>query len=300
MKKIVISGVNGFIGSTLCNKFLEMGYEVIGLSRSEAKHNNIIDSPNYTFLRIDQINLELLKNADIFYHLAWNMGEYNTKDSVLACTTELDNIKMSCEMMELAVKAQVKRVVFIGSISEEMYYFDDKRNLTNIKGRIYGMGKKMASDIMQKMAYDAGIEYIHALLANTYGPNDYNNKAVSQFIKKMVNNIDLQLIDANDLADWVYVDDTVNGLIACGEKGKNLKAYYIGHRVIKSFGDYIESLKQVLNSQSKLDFGVFVEALGYDYSKVDLDALYNDTGFECTSDFKESIIKTKNWLIKKM
>ena len=298
MKKVVISGVNGFIGSSLCNKFLEMGYEVIGIGRSEAKHNNIIASSNYTFLKIDQINLELLKNADIFYHLAWNMGEYNTKDNILACTTELDNVKMSCEMMELAVKAQIKRVVFIGSISEKMYYFDDKRNLTNIKGRIYGMGKEMASNVMQKMAYDASIEYIHALLANTYGPNDYNNKAVSQFIKKMVNNDDLQLINANDLADWVYIDDTVNGLIACGEKGKNLKTYYIGHRVIKYFGDYIKDLKQVLNSQSKLNFGVFVEVLGYNYSKVDLDALYNDTGFECTSDFKESIIKTKNWLIK--
>ena len=179
-----------------------------------------------------------------------------------------------------------------------MYYFDENRNLTNVKGRIYGIGKETASNICQKLIIDSGGEYIHALLANTYGPNDYNNKAVSQFIKKMVNNDDLQLINANDLADWVYIDDTVNGLIACGEKGKNLKTYYIGHRVIKCFGDYIKDLKQVLNSQSKLNFGVFVETLGYNYSKVDLDALYNDTGFECTSDFKESIIKTKNWLIK--
>lgn len=298
MKKIVISGVNGFIGSSLCNKFLEMGYQVIGIGRSEDKHKNIIENNNYTFIKSDEIDLEIIKDADIFYHLAWNMSLYNTKDNMLACTTELENIKMSCEMMTNAIKAHVKRFIFAGSISEEMYYFDENRKLTAIKGRIYGMGKESANNIMQKQAYDANMEYIHVLLANTYGPHDFNFKAVCQFIKKMVNNEDLQLISESDQADWVYIDDTVNGLVAIGNKGINYKKYYLGHRQILTFGEYIILLKKVLESKSKLEFGVFQEQLGYDYSKVNLDELYNDTGFECQADFKESILKTKEWLEK--
>ena len=275
-----------------------MGYQVIGIGRSEAKHKNIIDSSNYTFLKIDQLDLELLKNADIFYHLAWNMSEYNTKDNMLACKIELENIKMSCEMAQLAIDAKIKRFIFVGSISEEMYYFDENRELTNVKGRIYGIGKETANNLCQKMTYDNNIEYIHTLLANTYGPYDYNFKAVCQFIKKMVNNEILQLIDENDLADWVYINDTVGGLIEVGEKGKNLQKYYIGHRKILTFKEYIIALKKALNSESELCFGVYQEKLGYDYSKLDLDKLYRDTGFECRYDFNESINNTKDWLIK--
>lgn len=298
MKKVVISGVNGFIGSALCNMCLSMGYRVIGIFRSEDKHNLINKSENFIPMQIDKIDIEVLKEADIFYHLAWNMKLYNTKDSLLATQVELDNIKMSCEMMDYAIKAQVKKFVFIGSISQEMYYFDDSRKLTDIKGRIYGLGKQMANEVCKKMAYDANIEYNLAILANTFGPNDYNKKAVSQFIMKMSTDEDLDLIEENDLADWVYIDDTVAGLIAIGNKGHNMKSYYIGHDKIITFKEYIEKLKEALGSKSKLNFGVFTELMGYDYSKVDLEALYNDTGFKCNSNFEESVIKTRNWLNK--
>ena len=300
MKKIVISGVNGFIGSSLCDAFSKFKdeYNVIGIGRGENRQPRLDN--NYVYMKYDEINLDLIKDADVFYHLAWNMSLYNTKDSILACKTELENIKMSCDMMMLAINANVKRFVFAGSISEEMYYFDNNRNLTDIKGRIYGMGKETASNIMQKMAYDSHIEYIHALLANTYGPNDYNNKAVSVFISKMINNEDLSLISENDLADWVYIDDTVKGLITIGEKGHSYKKYYIGHRKIKSFGEYINSLKEVLKSDSKLNFNVYNEPLGYNYNNLDLDSLYNDTGFECSADFKDSILTTKEWVKKRL
>ncbi len=299
MKKIVIAGVTGFIGSSLCNKFLEMGYQVIGIGRSDDTLGRVHQNSNYIFMKQDQIDYNLLKDADIFYQLAWNMGLYNTKDNILACDTELENVKLSYGIMDIAIKANAKKFVFIGSISQEMYYFDENRELTNVKGRIYGLGKEFASNLCQKLAYDANIEYNLAILANTYGPNDYNNKAVSQFINKMVQNEDLNLISEKDLADWVYIDDTVEGLIYIGEKGINMKSYYLGHREIKTFGEYMRALKETLHSTSKLNFDVYEEKLGYDYSKVDLEALYQDTGFSCHADFDESILKTEKWLRKK-
>ena len=89
----------------------------------------------------------------------------------------------------------------------------------------------------------------------------------------------------------------MNALIAVGEKGKNLKTYYLGHRKIPTFYENIILLKKVLNSKSKLKFGVFKESLGYDYSKVDLNSLYEDAGFECKADFEESFKKTIDWLL---
>lgn len=298
MKKIVISGVNGFIGSSLCNKFLEMEYQVIGIGRSQAKHQNIIASSNYTFMKTDAIDLEILKEADIFYHLAWNMSVYNSRDNDVTCEVEVENIKMSYETMKMAIKAGIKKFIFCGSITRDKFYFDENRKLTNIMGSIYGIAKQAASDICQKLAIDAGMEYNNALLANTYGPKDYSKKVVFGFIKKMVNDEDLSLIEEHDQADWVYIEDTIDALISVGLKGKNMKTYYLGHRKIATFGENIHVLKEALESKSKLNFGVYKEIIGYDYSKVDLDALYKDTGFECQADSKESLKKTADWFEK--
>lgn len=298
MKKIVISGVNGFIGSSLCNKFLKMGYQVIGIGRSVDKCENIEKSSNYIYMKNSEIDLELIENADIFYHLAWNMKVYNSRDNKTSCEVEVENIKMSYETMEMAIKAHIKKFIFCGSITSDKYYFNKNRELTDIKGSIYGIAKQSASDICQKLAVDAEMEYNNALLANTYGPKDYSKKVVFSLIKKMSNNEDLNLIEKNDLADWVYIDDTINALVNVGLKGKNMKKYYLGHRKIATFGENIITLKKILNSNSKLNFGVFKEIIGYDYSKIDLDDLYNDTGFECQADFEESFKKTIEWFRK--
>ena len=296
--KIAICGVTGFIGSSLCEKFLQMGYQVIGIGRKENDRIKNFNKNNFKFIKINDLKETSLKDIDIFYDLAWNMSFANTKDNVKAYETEIENLEMTCNIVNYAIKSKVKKIVFCGSINQNKYYFNENRNFNDIKGSIYGITKQAASDICQKMAYDANIDYNHALLTNTYGPNDYNNKAVSFFIKKMQNNEELNLISENDPADWVYIDDTVNALIAVGEKGKNMKTYYLGHKKIQTFKENILALKKVLNSNSKLNFGVYKEYVGSNYYNIDLNSLYNDTGFECQCDFKESILKTQEWLNK--
>ncbi len=294
MKKIAISGVTGFIGSTLCQKFLDQGYEVIGLGRRENERTKGITNPHFTFMYLDKMDANILRDTDIFYHFAWNMDLANTPDFTLAWNTELSNLKMTCETLDFAIKAGVKKIVFCGSISQEKYCFDANHNLTDIKGSIYGMTKQLASDIWRRIANDEHREYNLVLLANTYGPHDL--KTVCKFIKRISLNEDLNLIEENDLVDWVYIDDTINGLVAVGEKGHNLKTYYLGHRQITSFGEKIKEIKRILNSQSQLNFGTFKETKGTDYTKIDLDALYRDTGFECQCDFATGILKIHDWL----
>lgn len=298
MKKIVITGATGFIGSHLCYKFLEMGYEVIGIGRKENDRITKINNKNFTFMTFSDLNLNKLKKADIFYHIAWNMSLANTKDNEKALELELSNLKMTCETIDFAIKANVKKIVFCGSIAQNKCYYEEENSnvVTNINGGLYGIFKHTASDICRKLAYDAKIQYNHALLTHTYGPTDL--KTICFFIKTIARNEDLNLIQENDLVDWNYIDDTVNGLIAIGEKGHNMKTYYVGHRKINTFGENIKNIKSILHSTSKLNFGTFQETKGIDYSHIDLDALYNDTGFECKCDFKESIEKTVDWLKK--
>ncbi len=295
MKKIAISGVTGFIGSSLCYKLLDMGYQVIGIGRKKNDKIEKINNPHFTFVTFEDLNNNnILNNVDIFYHTAWNMDYCNSPDFTMSWITELSNLKMTCETLDIAIKSGVKKIVFCGSISQEKYCFDQNHELTDIKGSIYGITKQLASDIWRRIANDEKREYNLALLANTYGPNDL--KTVTKFIKKIALNEELNLVEENDLVDFIYIDDAVNGLIAIGEKGKHLKTYYLGHRRIPTFGEQIKTIKKVLHSKSHLIFGTFKETKGTDYKKIDLDALYNDTGFECQSKFEDNIQNIYNWL----
>ena len=63
-----------------------------------------------------------------------------------------------------------------------------------------------------------------------------------------------------------------------------------------SFRNIISKIRDIIASDIELGFGEYPDAPSVDYSLIDLDALYRDTGFECKADFKESILKTAEWI----
>ena len=110
-----------------------------------------------------------------------------------------------------------------------------------------------------------------------------------------------KLVEGSNLYDMIYIDDIARAFEAIGESGKNMKSYYVGHRMVKTFREIIEEIAQILNPNCPLLFGEYPDApSGVDYANIDPNALYNDTGFECQADFKESIIKTAQWLKKEI
>ena len=62
------------------------------------------------------------------------------------------------------------------------------------------------------------------------------------------------------------------------------------------FRSKLIAMKDILHSKSELKFGEYKDETFVNYTDFDLDALYNDTGFECKSNFRESILKTAEWL----
>lgn len=93
-----------------------------------------------------------------------------------------------------------------------------------------------------------------------------------------------------------YISDIVKGLICVAESDYSFKQYNIGHIKFDSFKEKLVAMQQILNSKSELKFGEFNDDTYIDYSKYDLNALHEDTGFECKADFRESIIKTAEWV----
>lgn len=300
MKKVIITGATGFIGQALTKKLLEQGCTVYGVDINlnileELKtFGNFIsvnaDFTRYSFLA-EMINE---KDIDVFYHFAWQ-GVFG--DAFKDYTLQLSNANYACEALMQAKKLGCKKFVLAGTYNEfEIKNFISSECFEPRFTCIYSSSKLVAELICKTLAYNYGIEYSAGLICMAYGENNKSNMLANIVISQLNDGIEPKLIEGNNFYDMIYIDDIVEAFIAIGLSGVNLKSYYVGHRELKKFKDLFCQIRDVINPSVNLNFGAYSDTVNMDYSLIDLDALYNDTGFECKADFKESILKTAQWL----
>lgn len=300
MKKVIITGAGGFIGGALTKHLLEKGVTVYGVDISAEKFSAYSDHETFIpvvadFSKYDRLADMIEDDIDVFYHFAWQ-GVFGAafKDYAL----QLNNAKYACEAIEQAIKIGCKKFVFAGTMNE--YEMDSYIKADYFEPRytyIYSAVKQVSEAIGKTLAFNNGIEFCTGRIAMAYGKNNYSMMIPNVVMKNLISNTPCKLIEGNDLYDMIYIDDIVRAFEAIGERGKNMKSYYIGHRKITTFREIIERIAEVLNPNCPLLFGEYPDVpSGVDYDNIDLDALYYDTGFECKANFEESIRKTAEWI----
>lgn len=302
MNKVIITGAGGFIGGALTEKLLKKDVTVIGIDISKESMSRFSDYKNFTpviadfskYSQLDKIISD--RDIDIFYHFALK-GGFGT--SLKDCSLQLSNADGACKAIEAAIKCSCKKFVFSGTANQ--YELNNFINMDYFEPRytcIYSAGKLAAEFMCKTLAFNNGINYNSGLIAMAYGEGNKSTVSLPNVvINQIIHKQEPKLIQGNNIYDMVYIDEIVSAFIAIGEHGKNMKSYYIGHNSPKTFKQIMTEIRDILDPEVHLNFGAYKDTpSGIDYSKIDLDALYNDSGFQCKSDFKESILKTAEWV----
>lgn len=295
MKKVIVTGATGFIGSALTKKLLSQGITVYGIDINTEKLSQLCEYRNFVpitagfslYEQLEQLIIE--RNFDCFVHTAW-AGQLGGSD-LYNYSLQNSNVEATCIACDKAAALDVKRFVFCSSSYMEMYTEE-----TSFAVNYYGIAKKASVDFCKAICHKNHIECNIAVLTNTYGIGDRSNKAVNTFLRKLLANEDLDLIDGSKPNDWVYIDDTVAGIIAIALSAEPNKDYYVGHTEISTFKEKLIAMKRVLNSTSELRFGKYRDDTFVKYENLNIDQLNTDLGFECLTNFEESILKTSEWL----
>lgn len=223
MKKILVSGGAGFIGSHLCTKLIEVGHEVICLDNlsTGTKQNiaHLLNLNNFTFVEHDIIDPYFIE-VDEIYHLACPGSPVHYQcDAIKTIKTAVVG---TFNLIELADKTKAK--ILLASTSEiygdpaihpqpESYW----GNVNPIGLRsCYDEGKRCAETIFMDYHRQKNVRIKIIRIFNTYGPNMLPNdgRVISNFIVQALKNEPITVYgDGKQSRSFQYVDDLINGML---------------------------------------------------------------------------------------
>ena len=257
MKKIIITGATGMIGSALVREALKQDYDITCLVRTEsARIKNI---PQHDRVHIIDCNisnyksLELKEHYDIFIHLAWNKTTGNGRDDV---DSQLQNIQYTLDAVRLAKRCGCN--IFIGAGSQAEYGIQ-KVPLTpelpvNPESG-YGIAKYTAGKLVGMLCKQIGIRFNWMRILSVYGSNDGENTLISYVIRELKAGRSPKLTKCEQMWDYLYCDDAARAFLAVAEHGVDGKFYPLGSGKGRRLSEYLEDIKTVINPNIELGFG---------------------------------------------
>lgn len=222
MKRILVTGGAGFIGSHLCKRLVEEGNEVIcadnlftGTKRNIMK---LLDYDNFEFLRHD-ITKELFVEVDQIYNLACPASPVHYQyDPIKTLKT---SVVGAIHMLGLAkrvhgriLQASTSEVYGNPEIHPQPESYWGSVNPIGIRS-CYDEGKRTAETLFFDYHRQHGVDIKVIRIFNTYGPNMdmEDGRVVSNFIVQALRGQDITVYgDGNQTRSFCYVDDLVEGM----------------------------------------------------------------------------------------
>jgi len=274
MKKVLITGGAGFIGSHLGEKFLDLNYKVIcvdNLITGQKKNiNHFIKNPNFKFIQADvtkKSSYSLLPTGySLILHFASPAGPnpYSTKSYMQypIKTYLVNSIGTHC-LLELAKQNKAE---FVFASSSEIYG-DPKEHpqKETYVGHVNNLGPRACYDESKRFGEMATMTFAKKYnlkakiirIFNTYGPrmNPDDGRVIPQFILQSLKKQPLTIHGkGQQTRSFCYIDDLIKGIIKIVDKGKSCEVYNLGNDQELTILKLAEKIKQLTQSKSRLVF----------------------------------------------
>jgi len=301
MKRAIVTGANGFVGSAVVKELAVNGVQVYAVVRHNAQHIDILRQlPGVTLIycNLDEYSSLAEKIADrdidVFYHFAWagSAGKAREDEKL-----QLSNVKNSCDAVRASAALQCKRFIFAASI---MQYEVDVLKKTDKKlslSSIYCTAKIAADYMCRALADNLGVQYVSAIISNIYGPGELSDRLVNTSIRKLQAGIHTSFSAGEQLYDFIYIDDAAKMFRDIGESVINSKNYYIGSGRPRKLKEFLYEMRDAVAPEAEIGLGELTfNGNSLTYKEFDISAVYRDTGFTPQIPFAEGIRRTAEWL----
>lgn len=215
MKKVLITGITGFVGSNLSRRLLSE-YDVYGLVRMPLHAEYICDIQSQVKLLSYDGSYESVEAAlrqvqpDLVYHLATYYSGGHSQAEIQKFIES--NIIFGTYLLEAMTAYGCQSLVYASTI---MKNFGGK---TYCPLNLYAAFKQAFSDLMVYYVNAGLLRAVTLVLSDTYGPKDYRPKILNIIRQTILEGKELALSDGQQDYDVVYIDDVVRAFQMAGEQ----------------------------------------------------------------------------------
>ncbi|MDO8506984.1 MAG: SDR family oxidoreductase [bacterium] len=303
MKKILVTGGTGFVGSNLCKRLLDEGHEVLCLDNfltsSEETVHDLLKNKRFEIIEHDIIN-SFSSDVDQIYNLACPASPpyyqldpiHTTKTCVLGAINMLGLAKRTGARI---LQASTSEVYGDPEVHPQNESYWGKVNPNGIRS-CYDEGKRCAETLFFDYYRQHKVDIRIVRIFNTYGPNmDPNDgRVVSNFIIQALQNKDITIYgDGSQTRSFQYIDDLVEVMVRMmnNEKGFTgpVNTGNPNEFTIKELAEKV--LKMLPESKSKIIY----KELPQDDPKQrqpDITLAKKELGWEPTIQLEEGLLKT--------
>jgi len=271
-KTVFVTGGAGFLGSEVIKRLMDNNKIVIydNLTRDTVKYTDILDNSNVTFIQGDVLDADKLKECldehkpEIIIHMAAVVGI----DRVIVNpvhTIEVDFIGTYNVLK--AIESNISRIErFMFLSTSEVFgayaYNVDEMHTTNLspvgEARWTYQISKLAGEHLLNSYYKMyGLPIVLIRPFNVYGAGQTGSTALGTFIKQAIKDEPITIIGSgNQIRSWCYVDDFMNGLMACLENDVAIgNIFNIGNpNGTLTINFLAQMVIQLLNSKSTIQY----------------------------------------------
>lgn len=325
MKKILITGGAGFIGSHVVRRFVTRypEYLVINLDKLTYAGNlenlrDVESRSNYKFIKGDILDITFLRemfqreSPDGIIHLAAESHVDRSLETPadFAMTNVVGTLNLLHAAHE-AWKGSLNQHCFYHISTDEVYGSLGPEGLFTESSPIdprspYSSSKAGSDHFVSAFHHSFGFPTIISRCSNNYGPYHFPEKLIPLMIHNLLNSKPLPVYGKGEnVRDWLFVEDHASAIDAIFHKGKSGEVYNIGGNNEWKNIDLVHLLCRIMDSKLKQSEGTSARLITYVKDRpghdlryaIDASKLKRELGWSPTVDFPTGLERTVDWYL---
>lgn len=311
MRTILVTGGAGFIGSTLCDKLLDLNYKVVNIDNFNSyydpriKEKNIkeaLKSEKYILYRGDILDKDLLNkifeenNIDLVIHLAAMAGVRNSLKDPLKYV-DVD-IKGTVNLLQICAERGVKK--FIEASSSSVYGVNSKVPFSesddvDLQVSPYAASKRATELFCSTYTRLYGISTACLRFFTVYGPRQRPEMAIHMFTKNICEGKAINMFgDGSSKRDYTYIDDIIYGIVSLIDKKFEFEIFNFGNSDTISLWNLIKIIEEIVGKKAIIN-NMPMQKGDVSITYADISKAKKFLGYNPRINVKEGIKKFYEW-----